>query len=67
MPPDAPYQARPLDELDAGIDVSQIDERLALSPTERLERMREFLVFLDGMKTGDGDGLRTAAPSTRRA
>jgi len=55
-----------MDEFDSGVDVSQIDERLALSPTERLERMRQFLVFLDGMKTGDGDRLRTASPRSRR-
>ena len=39
-------QDRLLNELDAGVDVSQIDERLRLSPTERLERMRAFPVFL---------------------
>ena len=63
---EVPSQDQLLDELDSGVDVSQIDERLALSPTERLERMRQFLVFLDGMKSVDGDRLRTAAPRSRR-
>jgi hypothetical protein len=48
--PEVSSQDRLLDQLDSGVDVSQIDEQLALSPTERLERMRPFLVFLDGMK-----------------
>ena len=58
---EVPSQDRLLDELDSGVDVSQIDERLALSPTERLERMRQFLVFLDGMKTGDADAPRRSS------
>jgi adenylate cyclase len=32
----------------SGVDWSQIEERLRLTPTERLERMRQFLVFLEG-------------------
>ena len=56
-----------LDEIESGVDVSQIDERLALSPTERLDRMREFLRFLDDMKAGDGDRLQTPAARPRRA
>jgi hypothetical protein len=33
-----------------GIDESQIEERLRLTPSERLERMRQFLEFLEGAK-----------------
>jgi hypothetical protein len=39
----------------SGIDVTQIDERLKLTPTERLDRMRQFLEFLEGAKRQRGD------------
>ena len=67
MKPDAASQDRMLDEIESGVDVSQIDESLALSPTERLERMVEFLRFLDEMKAGDGDRLQSPAARSRRA
>ena len=46
---DAPaevWQYELLDKLPRGIDVSQIEESLRLTPTERLERMRRFAEFL---------------------
>lgn len=36
-----------LDQIPSGVDSTQIEERLRLTPTERLERMRQFLVFLE--------------------
>jgi hypothetical protein len=39
----------------SGVDWTQIEERLKLTPTERLERMRQFLVFLEGAKRRRGD------------
>ena len=39
----------------SSVDWSQIEERLKLTPTERLERMRQFLLFLEGAKSGRGD------------
>jgi hypothetical protein len=39
----------------SGVDWTQIEERLKLTPTERLERMRQFLLFLEGAKRGRGD------------
>jgi hypothetical protein len=39
----------------SGVDWPQIEERLKLTPTERLERMRQFLEFLEGAKRGRGD------------
>lgn len=34
----------------SGIDPTQLEERLKLTPTERLERMLRFLEFLEGAK-----------------
>ena len=39
----------------SGVDWTQIEERLKLTPTQRLERMRQFLEFLEGAKRGRGD------------
>ncbi|MFL6196738.1 MAG: hypothetical protein ACJ75H_21320 [Thermoanaerobaculia bacterium] len=39
----------------SGVDSTQIEERLKLTPTERLERMRQFLLFLEGAKRGRGN------------
>ena len=39
----------------SGVDWTQIEERLKLTPTERLERMRQFLEFLEGAKRQRGD------------
>jgi hypothetical protein len=39
----------------SGVDWTQIEERLKLTPTERLERMRQFLEFLEGAKRRRGD------------
>lgn len=43
-----------------GVDVTQIEERLRLSPTERLERMRQFLDFLEGARRSSGHRLPQA-------
>jgi hypothetical protein len=39
----------------SGVDVTQIDERLKLTPTERLEKMRQFLEFLEGARRRRAD------------
>ena len=39
----------------SGIDPTQLEERLKLTPTERLERMRRFLEFLEGAKRKSGN------------
>lgn len=39
----------------SGTDPTQLEERLRLTPTERLERMRQFLEFLEGAKRKRGD------------
>jgi hypothetical protein len=39
----------------SGVDITQLEERLKLTPTERLERMRSFLEFLEGAKRQRAD------------
>jgi hypothetical protein len=39
----------------SGVDLTQLEERLKLTPTERLERMRQFLEFLEGAKRQRAD------------
>lgn len=38
----------------SGVDLTQLEERLKLTPTERLERMIRFQRFLDEAKKGGG-------------
>ncbi len=51
------WQDELLEKIPSGVDVTQIDERLRLTPTERLERMRRFLVGLEEAKAGRGHRL----------
>lgn len=39
-----------LDTMESGIDVSQIDDRLAMTPEQRLESLQSFLAFLDELR-----------------
>jgi hypothetical protein len=39
----------------SGVDITQLEERLKLTPTERLERMRRFLEFLESAKQQRAD------------
>jgi hypothetical protein len=39
----------------SGVDLTQLEERLKLTPTERLEKMRQFLIFLEEAKRPRGD------------
>jgi hypothetical protein len=48
------------EELAAELDGTLIHECLALSPTERLERLRKLLEFVDSARRPGGDGSRTA-------
>lgn len=45
------WQDRILERLDSGIDPTLIDESLKLTPTERLERMRQAAESIDAMKS----------------
>jgi hypothetical protein len=44
------WQYELLDKLPRSIDVTQIEESLRLTPTERLERMRRFMEFLEEVR-----------------
>ena len=51
------WQEGILEEIPSGVDVSQIDERLLLTPTERLEHMRKFLEALNQAKATHDERL----------
>jgi hypothetical protein len=46
-----------IEKIPSGVDVSQIEDRLRLTPTERLERMRRFLLSLEAARAPRGHGL----------
>jgi len=50
-----------IENLPSGVDVAQIDEWLRLSPTERLERMSEFLESIERARSSDGHELPEAS------
>jgi hypothetical protein len=50
-----------IEKLPSGVDVAQIDEWLRLSPTERLERMGEFLESIERARSSDGHELPEAS------
>jgi hypothetical protein len=54
LPDDWSWASEILDRIPSGIDVTQLEERLMLTPTERLERMRQFLEFLEGARRSSG-------------
>lgn len=45
-----PWDRRILRQIDSGVDVTQIEENLRRSPTERLERMEAVLRALKEMR-----------------
>jgi hypothetical protein len=51
---DAPWDARILELIDAGIDGTLIEENLRRTPTERLARMQAMLSFLEQAKRDQG-------------
>jgi hypothetical protein len=55
-----PWDRRILRQIDAGVDVTQIEENLRRSPTERLERMEAMLRALKEMRD-DARDHRAAA------
>jgi hypothetical protein len=52
--PEFSWASEILKRYPSGVDETQIEERLRLTPTERLERMRQFLEFLEGAKKPGG-------------
>jgi hypothetical protein len=54
---DMPWEARIFAKIESGIDGSLIDERLRLTPTERLESMRQVLEFVEDVRRANRDRL----------
>ena len=51
------WQDEILASVPSGVDTSQIDEGLRLTPTKRLERMRRFLESLEELQAARGHGF----------
>ncbi len=49
-----PWQYELLDKMPSSIDMTQLEENLRLTPTERLEKMLKVLRFLRGARAGAG-------------
>jgi hypothetical protein len=60
------WQDEILEHIESGIDPTQIEAQLRLTPTERLERMRRVLESLEHARLSDGNRLQSAARSSRR-
>lgn len=43
-----------LNQLESGLDAAQVEERLALTPEQRLDRLQQFLEFLNGFDRFSG-------------
>jgi hypothetical protein len=57
--PSGTWDQRILALIPSGVDVSQIVENLALSPTERIRKMVRFLKLAEAMQRGAAGGLRS--------
>lgn len=53
------WDQRVLAQIDAGVDESQIDENLALTPTERIRKMARFLALAQQLRRATAGGLRS--------
>lgn len=51
-PVDEPWQYRVLDSMPPSIDVEQLRRALAMTPTERVEAMRELMRTADALRRG---------------
>lgn len=51
------WDQRILERVPSGVDASLIDENLRLTPTERVERMRKALEFIEEAKAAHGHRL----------
>lgn len=53
------WDQRVLAQIDAGLDESQIEENLALTPTERIRKMTRFLALAQQLRRATAGGLRS--------
>ena len=51
--PELSWQDRIVQSLPSGIDLEQLERFLKLTPTERLEKMRELLESAEALRRGD--------------
>ena len=51
-PVDEPWQYRVLDSMPPSIDKEQLKRALAMTPTERVEAMRELMRTAEGLRAG---------------
>jgi hypothetical protein len=49
------WQDEVLAKIDSGVNGTQLDRQLRLTPTERMEEMLRFLQFLEDAKRSHGD------------
>jgi hypothetical protein len=56
--PEEPWQYRVLDQLPSGIDEAQLREDLALTPTQRLEKLQALVAFAEEAARARRDRLR---------
>ncbi len=59
-PGEKPWQYELLDKLPSGIDVGQLEENLKLTPTERLEKLRLLVEFLEDVRRAGASRLSEA-------
>jgi hypothetical protein len=63
--PTPTWDQRILAQVPSGLDLTQLDENLALSPTERVRKMARFLRLAEELKDARSRGLRSDPDRTR--
>jgi hypothetical protein len=53
------WQDQIIEKMPSGVDAAQVAELLKLTPTERLERMRQFLEEMERLRPRDGHSVPT--------
>lgn len=58
QPEGEPWQYALLDKMKPSVDLTQLEENLKLTPTERLERLAALMDFLDEVRRAGADAIR---------
>jgi hypothetical protein len=61
MTEDRAWDVRVFDRIESGVDRTLLAENLPLTPTERLERMRKVLEFVEGARAALANRLPNAS------
>ena len=64
-PTGTPWQYVLLDRMKPSIDVSQLQENLRLTPTERLQRLEALMDFLDEVRRAGANAISKAPDDAR--